>query len=234
MLETKYLYLFLMIFTVLVPLIRSFENRIAYYKSFGSLFKSVFLVGAFFVIWDEIFTQMGVWGFNRDYLTGIFFSNLPMEEVMFFIAVPFSCIFIYRVLNYFITKDLLGPHANRIAHFLMAFSLAIAVVHFQHIYTFLTFAFLTIFLAWMVYIHKPVWMGRAFLAYGVALIPFFLVNGILTGSFIKNPIVWYNNAENLGIRMGTIPVEDTFYGMLLILMNITLYEHFESKKKIAA
>lgn len=231
MLETKYLYLFLMIFTVAVPLIRSFENRVAYYKSFGSLFKAIAIVGAFFVIWDDIFTRMGVWGFNTDYLTGIFISHLPLEEWMFFVAVPFSCVFIYRVLNYFIVKDLLGPYAKSIAHFLMAFSLAIAVVHFEKIYTFLTFSFLTLFLAWMVYVHKPIWMGRAFLAYAVAIIPFFLVNGILTGSFIKNPIVWYNNAENLSIRMGTIPVEDTFYGMLLILMNITLYEYFENKKK---
>lgn len=230
MLETKFLYLYLMVFTVFVPLLRSFENRVAYYKSFGSLFKSIALVGAFFVIWDVWFTSIGVWGFNSAYLTGINIINLPMEEWLFFIAVPFSCVFIYRVLNYFIHKDLLGPYAVRITHFLMALSLAMAVVHFQKIYTFLTFAFLTLFLAWMAYVKKPVWLGRAYLAYAVALFPFFLVNGVLTGSFIETQVVWYNNAENLGLRMGTIPFEDTFYGMLLILMNIALYEYFESKK----
>ena len=68
--------------------------------------------------------------------------------------------------------------------------------------------------------------------YPVLLIPFFFVNGILTGSGLQEPVVWYNNAENSGIRLFTIPVEDVFYGFELILLNIFLYEYFKSKNKI--
>lgn len=47
-------------------------------------------------------------------------------------------------------------------------------------------------------------------------------NGLLTGSFITEPIVWYNDAEKLGIRVETILIEDSIYGMLLVFMNIEL------------
>jgi lycopene cyclase domain-containing protein len=51
----------------------------------------------------------------------------------------------------------------------------------------------------------------------------FIVNGILT----SKPVVVYNNLENMNIRIGTIPVEDFFYNMTLLLMNIGLYEWFK-------
>ncbi len=63
--------------------------------------------------------------------------------------------------------------------------------------------------------------SAAFLiSYAIILIPFLIVNGFLTAI----PVVIYNDAENLGIRLYTIPVEDIFYGMLLVMMNVVGYE----------
>ena len=61
------------------------------------------------------------------------------------------------------------------------------------------------------------------------LIPFFIVNGILTGTGIENEVVWYNNSENLNFRLGTIPIEDSIYAFSMILMNLVLVEFFESR-----
>ena len=56
------------------------------------------------------------------------------------------------------------------------------------------------------------------------MIPFIITNGILTGSFIEDQVVWYNDNYNLGLRIFTIPVEDVFYGMLLLFSNVIIYE----------
>jgi lycopene cyclase domain-containing protein len=54
----------------------------------------------------------------------------------------------------------------------------------------------------------------------VHLIPFLTVNGILTAL----PVVLYNDTENCGFRIYTIPVEDTMYSYLLLMMNIIIFE----------
>ena len=69
-------------------------------------------------------------------------------------------------------------------------------------------------------------MGRFYLAYLVSLIPFYIVNGILTGI----PVVIYNDLQNSGIRIGTIPFEDHFYSLAMILMNVLFFEYFRTKQ----
>lgn len=227
--DTPYLYLYINLFTILVPLIRSFESRVAYYRSFKALFTAIAMVGGFFIIWDAIFTHYAIWGFNERYLSGIYLLKLPLGEWLFFVTVPYSCVFIYRVLNYFIRKNILARQQTSISNFLMGFSVTIAIVYYDRWYTFLTFSFLAI----LIYLHTKVWqtpwMGRFYLAYAVILIPFLIVNGLLTGSGIEEQVVWYNDDENVGIRLFTIPVEDAFYGMLLILGVVSLYEYYGKK-----
>ena len=51
------------------------------------------------------------------------------------------------------------------------------------------------------------------------------------GSCIPSPAVWYKNNENIELSFLTIPFEDIFYGLELILLNIFLYEYFKIKLK---
>ena len=67
------------------------------------------------------------------------------------------------------------------------------------------------------------------------LVPFFLVNSVLTGSFIPGEVVWYNPAHFMGFRIFTVPAEDAGYAFSLILGNLLmtdfLVKKFTSEKK---
>jgi lycopene cyclase domain-containing protein len=189
----------------------------------------ILVAGVPFITWDVIFTRLGVWGFNERYLTGINIINLPLEEWMFFITIPVACIFIYEVLILFIRKDYFARYSNRFTYIFAIALLIIGLSNLGRLYTSITFISAAAYLLFLVILIKPRYLGRFYMSYLVTLLPFFLVNGILTGSFIEEEIVWYNNAENLSIRIFTVPIEDSIYGMLLILINISVYEWWKNR-----
>tara|TARA_B100001094_G_scaffold180080_1_gene174378 strand:+ start:268 stop:843 length:576 start_codon:yes stop_codon:yes gene_type:complete len=184
-----------------------------------------------FIPWDVIFTINGVWGFNSDYFLGFEIFSLPLEEWLFFICIPFACVFThYALILYFPNLKLNKVATKAISISLVLILFILALANYDKWYTLVNFS-LAIPLTWLVYKYNPQLLQHFFLTFLVMLIPFFIVNGVLTGSWIDNQVVWYNDAENLGIRMGTIPVEDSIYAYSMILMNLYYFEYLCSSFK---
>jgi lycopene cyclase domain-containing protein len=227
----KYLYLLVDFFTIIIPLIFSFHPRIKFYETWKEFFTAVVPVAIIFIAWDSFFTHLGIWNFNPRYLIGIYFFNLPVEEILFFICIPYSCVFTFYCLDKF--YKLAWPSFIEDI-FCIVFSVIIIIVGFifkNKYYTSVTFfstAFVCLFLKFILKIH---WFGKAVSVYLILLIPFLIVNGILTGTGLEEPVVRYNNAETLGVRLLTIPVEDIFYGFTLILLNLLIYLQLLRKKE---
>lgn len=227
----KYLYLLVDFFTVIIPLIFSFHSRIKFYKTWREFFTAVVPVAIIFIAWDSFFTHLGIWNFNPNYLIGVYFFNLPVEEILFFICIPYSCVFTFYCLDKF--YKLAWPSFIEDI-FCIVFSVIIIIAGFifkNKYYTSVTFfstAFVCLFLKFILKIH---WFGKAVSVYLILLIPFLIVNGILTGTGLEEPVVRYNNAETLGVRLLTIPVEDIFYGFTLILLNLLIYLQLLRKKE---
>ena len=231
MIPERFLYLSIDFLSILFPFLFSFYSKANFSKKWKYLWPAILIPGIIFILWDIQFTRMGVWGFNPRYLTGIDFFNLPIEEVLFFICVPYACVFTYEASNYFIKKELSETAVQYFTFFLVFYLLASGFLNLSKWYTATTFISCSLFIILLKIIVKPTYLGRFYIAFLFILIPFFIVNGILTGTGIEQEVVWYNTAENLGFRMGTIPFEDTFYGMLLILMNISIFEGLQKKDK---
>ena len=223
------LYLLLNLGSVSVPFLYSFHPRLQLHKRFSWILISIFLTMVIFIPWDVIFTLHEIWGFNDTYFLGLKLFSLPIEEWLFFICIPFACVFThYALLLYFPNLKLNKTSTKWISNGLMALLLILAVVNYDKWYTVINFS-LAIPLTLLVYTYNIKLLQHFLLTFLVMLIPFFIVNGILTGSFIEDQVVWYNNAENLGIRMGTIPVEDSIYAYTMILCNLFMTELFVNK-----
>lgn len=227
-----YTYLTINFLTILFPLIMSFEKKIFFFSMWKFVFPSMLIVGAFFILFDSFFTYLGVWGFNPDYVLGIYIYNLPIEEILFFLTVPFSCIFIYECVNIYLSDKIKYFKSNIINNLIIISFVFIGCIFTTKWYTAFAFIGAALYLIYNIMVIKSNHLGQFWMSYLLILIPFIVVNSILTGTFLSNPIVWYNNNHNLGIRILTIPVEDFAYNLLLVLMNITFYERFKSLSKV--
>lgn len=220
------LYLSINIASFIVPFIYSFEKKMRFIKWWKSVFLSISIVAFFFLVWDIIFTKMGVWGFNPDYHVNFTILGLPLEEILFFICIPYASIFTHYAFCYFFPKLQLNAKTTKVITYGLISIAAIVLIFSLHKwYTSVNFL---VFIALMLYATFTDYeiLQKFYISFVIILIPFFIVNGILTGSFIENEVVWYNNNENLGVRLFTIPVEDVFYAFSMLFANLIFIEKF--------
>ena len=225
----KYLYLLLNLGSIIVPFLFSFHPRLKFYQYWKALILAMVVTMLVFIPWDVLFTINGVWGFNDSYFIGVKLLSLPIEEWLFFICIPYACVFThYALVNLMPNLSLNKKASNSITIVLLFILIAISIFNYDKWYTIVNFTY-AIILVLIVNTYQSEILRQYYLTFLVMLIPFFMVNGILTGSQIENEVVWYNNSENLGIRLFTIPVEDTIYAFSMILTNLALTIYFHKK-----
>ena len=228
-LDTRHYYLLLMLLSISYPFIRSFENKISFYKNWKALALAITLMMMIFITWDVIFTTLSVWSFNDRYILGYNLLSLPIEEWMFFVCVPYSCIFIHEVLNYFFPLKKININIHRWNYWVALLLIVIGVVCWSKIYTCVCFILTGLFLLLLQRKNTQL-IAVIYRTFTVSLIPFFIVNGILTGALTDEPIVMYNNLQNTMIRIITIPIEDFVYCLFMLGLTIWIYE--SQKKRI--
>lgn len=210
------LYLLLNILTFGTFLL-SFDKKVHFYSYFKFLSIGITINMLLFIPWDIWFTHKSYWGFNPTYLIGLDIFNLPIEEWLFFITVPFSCVFIHYVLKAYFKNPIQLKFSKSFWKYISIIIFIIGILSYKKMYTFVTLPIAAIVIY---YINKkyPDFTQQFTFTYIIALIPFIIVNGILTGGITPEPIVWYNDEENFGIRFLTIPIEDFIYNLLLLVI----------------
>lgn len=217
-------YFWLMFATILGPLALSFDKKVAYYRKWVKLSVPLLFFAVIFIAWDIFFTAKGVWGFNPKYVSNWNWFGLPIEEILFFILVPFACLFIYEVVKAYFGKYSFEFLARIFAFSFGLSSFILTVTYLERWYTLVACGMAFLLLVGFYFKARVAWFPKFALAYCIGLIPFFIINGALTGMFTSEPVVWYNEAHFSGIRLVTIPLEDLYYNMDLLLLITWGYE----------
>jgi lycopene cyclase domain-containing protein len=222
--NNHYTYFLILALSLAGPLALSFDKKVAFYKKWKYVFAAMILPAIFYIVWDGYFAGEHIWFFNENYIaTKTNNYNLPIEEILFFFVVPYCCTFVYECVCTYFPKL---QSTKKVDTALWALGFILVIVGFLTLklrYTAYTSLLLAIFIFIVLAFRKYFisFNSTAFLAaYAIILIPYFIVNGFLTAI----PVVTYNDTENLATRIYTIPIEDAFYGMLLVMMNIVGYE----------
>src|SRR5690606_37236181 len=134
----RYTYALVLFLTVIICFIASFDRRIRFDRYFPAFIKAGLLVAVPFIAWDVWFTARGVCWFNTDYTLGIVIAGLPLEELLFFICIPCSCVFTYFCFDKFFKLVGLAGFNTMIVFMSVVVCAVVALVHYDKIYTFVT------------------------------------------------------------------------------------------------
>jgi len=224
-------YLWINVLSFIGPLVLSFDKKVHFYKKWKTVLPAIVVIGTLFIIWDIYFTANGIWGFNPDYLSGINVFNLPIEECLFFFTVPYACIFIFECVKAYFPNFRPVQFAYYFALFFTLSAVVLAIIHYQNWYTFTALLGAGL-LNWIIYFGwTPKWYPHFVISFLITMVPFLIVNGVLTGAITPEPIVWYNEDHIMGPRIVTIPVEDIFYNFFMLFPIAALHERWYYKNK---
>jgi lycopene cyclase domain-containing protein len=225
-----YTYLLINFLTVIVCFIFSFDKRIQFSKHFGAFLKGSVLVAIPFIIWDIWFTKAGVWWFNTAYTIGVIIAGLPLEEWLFFVCIPFSCVFTFFCLDKFFDFGWAKKYNAVVAWVTILVCVAVAIGFYNRMYPFLTAVVTAGTMVYLHFIARAEWITKGSLVFCILMLGFFPVNGVLTGTGLESPIVNYNPEQILNIRILTIPVEDAVYGYAQFMLNLFFFKYFQEKE----
>jgi lycopene cyclase domain-containing protein len=222
-LESHWLYLFINLAVISIPLLLSFDRKVGFYKLWKGVLPAILAVATVFLIWDVWFTHQGHWGFDDRYIGSIRPLGLPLGEWLFFFTVPYACLFVHYALKAYFGQMVARTQWKYVLWILILGAISLLALYGSRPYTLWACVPAIGLSAWLLTV-RPDYLQQLSFAFVICLLPFLLVNGLLTGSFLEGQVVWYSPSAFSGIRIRTIPLEDVFYAFDLLGLNIIISE----------
>lgn len=213
-------YGWILFLSLLIPLIFFFYPKFGFYKEFFRVLITGLVVAGPFLVWDMVATKRGDWGFSEGMVGTKRIGGLPVEEVLFFLVIPFCCLFIWLLIEKYLKErrfrlpKMTGWVAG-IAGIIML------IIFWGRGYTTTLIIWSMITVVIMRRLDGRIWQSQNYWRWiAITMVPFSIVNGVLT----YLPVVWYSTRAITGIRVVSIPIEDFFYSWSLLSLNLVVYK----------
>lgn len=217
-------YLLINLFIIAGPAMMSFERNLRFYRKLPAVFSSIAVVSTAFIIWDSLAAMRGDWSFNSRHVYGARIIGLPFEEILFFVTVPYSTLFIYESLKFHVPERIIPLGYLYFIAFAVILALT-ALVFSNQYYTLTVLLSAALFITSALLLRRRILLSNIYWLYVlVCFLPFFIVNYLLTSL----PVVSYNPEAVWGLRIMTIPLEDLFYSFALVSFYLLFYLQFKN------
>jgi isorenieratene synthase len=218
-------YLVFNLVVISMPLLLAVWPPTDFRSQYLPAFIACFVVAIPYVVWDALVAGAH-WDFNPAYVIGARLFGLPVEEILFFFTVPFSCVYTWIIL-------IKGREAKSVPGLRLAYPLLFATLpvggwalSLGKGYTGLMLISLGAAAALDLLLRTHLLLKPRFWALLAVVAGFtFVFNGYLTA----RPVVTYGEQYQLGLRVLTIPIEDFGYGTSLVYAVIVVFERIVGK-----
>ena len=224
------LYVRIDLLVLALPLALSFDRKVAFWRKWPQVFAAIAAVLVAFGAWDAWMAARGIWAFNPVHAGGFRFLHLPPGEWLFFVCVPYACLFVLECVRaYFSDREVRIPPGAFYA--LSAIFAVLALMYRELGYTATVFLACGLVLAALQAFAPATVRSRNFwIGLGLTYLPFLVANGFLTGM----PVVLYDDAENLAVRIGSIPVEDFFFSFAMLALAALVHDRVGAARRRSA
>ncbi len=213
------------------PLALSFDQKVFFIQYLIPVMGAAVTAGAVYIVWDVFAVKRNHWAFNPELAGGVRIARLPLGEWLFFLGVPYACLFIYEVvLAYFGSRQLtdggwaVPAVSGGLALGAFAAGFLAGLVQKREYTSWVSISAGAVILLITLF-RRELWTASAFWIYlGLCMLAFLVVNG----TYVNLPTIFYTRRHFSGIRILGIPLEDFLYNFSYL--SLVLFSYLAFKK----
>lgn len=161
------------------------------------------------------------WSFSYDKTLGFSLFNIPFEEYLFFLTVPYICLLLWVYLQQSITSQLIVKKTVGCWGIIMFLFIGwLAMLHQTYYLSIVMVCIACICILQFLFNNFLVLQKNYLVFTGIVLVLTCMSDWYLTAQ----KIIVYNPAVLIGVHILTIPLEDFIYSILMVLITVFIYE----------